>query len=150
MKCAELIEEAPEALGEQQNDLNAGAIRLPEGLLGFEKVKDYLLLSNPEEAPFLWLKMEADPNLAFVVVEPSLAVPDYRPEVQDDDAKSLEIQDPTEAMLLNIVTVHRDGTATVNLKGPIVVNRRTGLGKQVIPLNAAEFQLQHPLTAVSR
>ena len=150
MKCAELIEEAPEALGEQQTNLHAGAIRLPSGLLGFEKVKDYLLLSNPEEALFLWLKMEADPNLAFVVVEPSLVMPDYRPEVYDDDARTLDIQDPAEAMLLNIVTIHREGTATVNLKGPIVVNRRTGLGKQIIPVNAADFQLQHPITCSAR
>src|SRR3989442_379014 len=132
MKCAELIDEVPEVFGEEQIDLHTGAIRLPGGLLGFEKVNDYVLLGNPEEAPFLWLKMEADPNLAFVVVEPSLVVEDYRPEINDDDAKALNIEEPSDVMLLNIATVHRDGTATVNLKGPIVVNRRTGVGKQII------------------
>ena len=52
MKCAELIDEAPEIFGEEQIDLHTGAIRLPGGLLGFEKVTDYVLLGNPEEAPF--------------------------------------------------------------------------------------------------
>ena len=38
-----------------------------------------------------------------------------------------------------------NGGATVNLKGPIVVNRHTLRGKQVIPTNAPKFALQHPL-----
>jgi len=33
----------------------------------------------------------------------------------------------------------------VNLKGPIVINRRTLTGKQVIPVNAAEYAIRHPL-----
>ena len=35
--------------------------------------------------------------------------------------------------------------ATVNLKGPIVLNRRTLVAKQVIPLNAPEYSVAHPL-----
>jgi flagellar assembly factor FliW len=35
----------------------------------------------------------------------------------------------------------------VNLKGPIVINRRTLIGKQVIINNAAQYSLNHPLAA---
>ena len=31
-------------------------IQLPLGLLGFESIKEYVLLSKPDEAPFLWLQ----------------------------------------------------------------------------------------------
>ena len=38
-----------------------------------------------------------------------------------------------------------DGHATINLKGPIIVNRAALKGKQVIPRNVSSFSLQHPL-----
>jgi flagellar assembly factor FliW len=61
------------------------------------------------------------------------------------DAAFLDLNDPSEAFVLNIVTLRGPGRATVNLKGPIVINRRTLIGKQVIPVNAAEYAIQHPL-----
>ena len=48
--------------------------------------------------------------------------------------------------MLNIVTLRGKQSATINLKGPIVINRHTLIGKQVILANAADFTLQHPLS----
>jgi flagellar assembly factor FliW len=31
------------------------------------------------------------------------------------------------------------------LKGPVVINRNTGVGKQVVIANAAQYSVQHPL-----
>ena len=120
-------------------------VRLPMGLLGFEKMKDYLLIANPAEEPFGWLQVKGDTSLAFVVINPFLIVPDYRPDIPQADVDFLGINDPEDAMLLNIVTVHKQGHATMNLKGPIVINRNTGVGKQVVISNGAEYSVQHPL-----
>jgi flagellar assembly factor FliW len=43
------------------------------------------------------------------------------------------------------VTVHGTSQATVNLKGPVVINRHTHTGKQVIITNATQYSVQHPL-----
>ena len=123
----------------------ASNVRLPMGLLGFEKMKDYLLVANPAEEPFGWLQVKGDTSLAFVVLNPFLIVPDYHPDIPQADVEFLGLNDPDEAMLLNIVTVHQQGRATMNLKGPIVINRNTGIGKQVVIANAAEYSVQHPL-----
>lgn len=40
-------------------------IRLPFGLLGFEHVKEYVLLANPAEEPFMWFQMLDDTKRAF-------------------------------------------------------------------------------------
>ena len=48
-------------------------------------------------------------------------------------------------MLLSIVTIAENQPPTVNLKGPIVLNRHTRTGKQVIIANAAAYSVQHPL-----
>jgi flagellar assembly factor FliW len=139
MKCAEMIElETPAAPPTNQ-------VRLPMGLLGFEQIKDYVLLANPAEHPFAWLQVEDNASLAFVVVDPFLIAPEYQPDIPQSDVEFLGLKDASDALLLNIVTVHGAKSATVNLKGPIVVNRRTHVGKQVIITNAADYSVQHPL-----
>jgi len=120
-------------------------IQLPYGLLGFERVKNYILLTRPEEDPFLWFQMIGDTKHAFLVVPPHFVLPGYRPDLSELDVAFLELNDPSEAFVLNIVTMRGEGHATVNLKGPIVINRRTLIGKQVIPINAAAYAIRHPL-----
>ena len=157
MKCAETTvieeqerrEEAPAPARKPQAESNKSVITLPMGLLGFEPVKHYTLLGSAEEAPFLWLQMVEDPNLAFLVISPSVVLSAYEPDISEEEVKFLDLSDPKEALIFNIVTVHPNGEATVNLKGPIVVNRRTLVGKQVVPLNAARYALQHPVAANS-
>jgi flagellar assembly factor FliW len=120
-------------------------VRLPMGILGFEQIKNYLLISNPLEEPFRWLRVKDNPALAFVVIEPFLVAPDYQPNIPQQDVEFLGLSSPGEAVLYNIVTVHPNQRATVNLKGPLVINRNTGVGKQVIIANAADYSIHHPL-----
>lgn len=122
-------------------------IHLPSGLLGFENYKKYILLANPEEAPFVWLQVLDEPNLAFLVISPFEVDPAYEPNILDEDVESLGIREPSDALLYNIVTVPPKGAATVNLKGPILLNRNTLVGKQVIPQNASELPVRFPLPA---
>lgn len=143
MKTVELNELEPLSIKSEN------VIQLPLGLLGFERIKKYVLLSNPEEAPFLWLQMLDDPNLAFLVISPAALMPDYQPDISDDDTEFLGLKNPQDAMVFNIVTIHADGRATVNLKGPIVMNRFTLVGKQVVPLNVADYGIQHILPAAN-
>ncbi|MCZ7637247.1 MAG: flagellar assembly protein FliW [Verrucomicrobia bacterium] len=123
----------------------AEVIHLPSGLLGFEHLRSYVLLADPAEAPFLWLQVLDDPRLAFLVVPPLSLLPQYRPELSDDDVRSLALERAEDASVLCIVTIRGPHEATMNLKGPIIVNRRTKVGRQVIPTNAAEFSVEHPL-----
>src|ERR1700759_3060400 len=92
----------------------ASNIRLPMGLLGFERMKDYLLIANPAEEPFGWLQVKGDTSLSFVVINPFLIAPDYHPDIPQTDVEFLGLKEPEDAMLLNIVTVHKQGQATMN------------------------------------
>ncbi len=120
-------------------------VQIPAGLLGFEKIKQYLLISNPVEEPFRWLRVKDNPALAFVVVEPFFVVPDYHPDIPEADVQFLGLTKPEDALLYSIVTLHPGQPATINLKGPLVINRNTGIAKQVIVANAASYSVQHPL-----
>jgi flagellar assembly factor FliW len=143
MKCDSTAEaETPATLPGNQ-------VRLPAGILGFEQFTDYLLLANPTELPFAWLRVADSASLAFVVINPFLIMPDYAPDIPDTDAEFLGLKDPNDALLFNIVTLRGQNAATVNLKGPIVINRHTHTGKQVIIANAGNYSVEHPLPVAS-
>lgn len=120
-------------------------IELPFGLLGFEAVKRYVLLANPKEDPFIWLQMLEGARKAFLLVSPFLVMPDYQPDIPAADVEFLELTEPADALVFSICTLRGPGRATVNLKGPLVINRHTMVGKQVIPNNAAQFAVTYPL-----
>jgi flagellar assembly factor FliW len=139
MKGTDTVEtKAPEALADNR-------LRLPAGILGFEQYKDYMLLANPAEAPFAWLRVTESSSPAFVVINPFLVMPDYTPDIPDSDVEFLGLKEVSDALLFNIVTIWGPNRATVNLKGPIVINRHTHVAKQVIIANAGNYSVQHPL-----
>jgi flagellar assembly factor FliW len=123
---------------------NENIIHMPAGLLGFEQIKQFVLLSNPEDAPFSWFQVLGDATLSFLVLPPFEAIPEYQPEISDEDAAYLGIKKPSDVLIYNIVTL-RSSQPTVNLKGPIVINRFTLRGKQVVIQNAAKYSVRHPL-----
>lgn len=120
-------------------------LHVPLGLLGFEGIKQYSLISNPGEEPFLWLQAAGDPSLSFLIVPTFDVVKDYNPDIGDEDAAFLGLGSEEDAWVYGIVTLHRNRPATVNLKGPIIVNRHTLQAKQVVLNNAARYAVQHPI-----
>jgi len=74
-----------------------------------------------------------------------LALSSYQPDIAEADLAAIGLRTPEDALVLNIVTIHGDGKATVNLKGPILINRQTLAARQTVPLNAAKLSVEHPL-----
>jgi flagellar assembly factor FliW len=125
--------------------LSNDVVLLPYGLLGFERVKNYSLLANVDEAPFQWLRILEDARHAFLVLPGTSIICDYRPELEEEDIEFLELDATSDKLVLNIIALRNTGPATVNLKGPIVINRGTWIGKQIVPKNAGQFSVRHPL-----
>ena len=120
-------------------------VSLPYGVFGFEQVRSATLASPESIAPFQFLHLQGDGGTGFVVVEPQWVSLDYRIELEAHDCKSLGLESASEAKILNIAIVRADGSVTVNLKGPIVYNTRTLIGRQIVPVNAAELPVNHPV-----
>ena len=145
MTSANVIEIDPTERDEATETIACCEVRMPAGLMGFEHMKDYLLITKPGEAPFRWLQVKGNTSLAFVVIEPFFFLPDYRPDIPQADVDYLGLLSPDDAAVYVIVTVGGPRHATANLKGPIVINRNTGLAKQVVIANATQYSVQHPL-----
>jgi len=120
---------------------------LPQGIIGFGAYKRAELLYLPDHLPFLWMNLHGAETLHFIVIEPGGIVPGYEPELFDEDALQLDLHSPSEAMILNIVTLKRQQPveATVNLIGPLVVNRRTRIGRQLVISNYSRYSAHHSL-----
>jgi len=121
---------------------------LPQGLIGFKDYTRGELLYLPEHQPFLWLKLHRGAeSVHFIVIEPAGLVPGYQPELFDADAEGLDLRDASEAMLLNIVTLRQQNPmdATINLVGPIVMNRRTRIARQMVIANYSKYSAHWPL-----
>lgn len=126
----------------------AHTFSLPHGIIGFPDYHRAELLYVPDHLPFLWMKLHGPTDsVHFVVVEPGGLIAGYEPELFDEDARAVGIAGASEAMVLNIVTVeqHRPLEATANLVGPIIVNRRTRLGRQFVIANYARYGAHHRL-----
>jgi len=140
-------------LGEDSNyqDLDSSKsqnkISLPQGLFGFSKIRNMELMFDREELPFMWLREEQEDGLAFVVLEPGGVLPDYSVEIADADIKVLGITGPEDTMILNIVTLlpEQASKISLNLVGPIIVNRKTLVGKQCIINNHEDYSARHIL-----
>jgi flagellar assembly factor FliW len=124
------------------------SFELPHGLIGFKNYRRAELLYLPDHLPFLWMKLHGPTDsVHFIVIEPGGIIPGYEPELFDEDAAALELVDPSEAMVLNIVALQKQTPleATVNLIGPVIVNRRLRVGRQLVISNYSRYSANHPL-----
>ena len=119
-------------------------ITLPEGILGFEDIKRYIILDHfDKESPFKWLQSVEDPSLAFVITDPLIFVPDYKAKVSKEEIKSIELSDAGKAIIVVIVNIKRDHSEiTINLQGPIVINAEKKLAKQIV-IRESDYSVRH-------
>jgi flagellar assembly factor FliW len=108
-------------------------ITFPLGILGFEPLKEYILL-DAERQPFYWLQSVDVEQVAFILINPFLFKPDYELDVNDDEMKEIGIINPeTEALIFSVVTIPQDGSPmTANLQGPLIINKKTRIGIQAV------------------
>jgi flagellar assembly factor FliW len=122
---------------------------LPDGLLGFEDLKHYILAEVEEFRPFLWLVSVDDPEIGFAISDPQLFFGrPYEVGLSDADKDVLELQTGDEISVFVIVSIWDGGRKiTADLKGPVVLNTRNRLTKQVVIYNPA-YSVRQPLLTV--
>ena len=83
----------------------------------------------------------------FIVIEPGGIIPDYTVEISDNDVDYLGITGADDTMILNIVTLPSEGNSkiSVNLVGPVIVNRNTLVAKQCIINNHEKYSARYVL-----
>ena len=108
-------------------------ITFEQGLLGFEELKQFAIIDVEECLPFEWLVSVEDPIVAFPILNPTLFFSDYKPSLSKDDLVLLNIKKEKDVEMFCIVTLgKKPEDVTLNLKGPILINMKNKMGKQVV------------------
>ncbi len=107
-------------------------VSFPGGILGFEDLKDYILL-DAAQPPFYWLQSLDRPEIAFVMIDPMVFRPDYSAELDPEELAEIGIITEEDALVFAIVTIPEDSRRmTANLQGPVILNRQSRVGRQFI------------------
>jgi flagellar assembly factor FliW len=118
-------------------------INFPKGLLGFPSHTRFALIQTGEENYFFWLQSVDEPNLAFVVTDPSIFFKDYEVPIRDEAQADLELTNIEFAPVF-VICNKVDEWLTGNLLGPIVVNAQNRLAQQVV-LTEKKWTTRQPL-----
>jgi flagellar assembly factor FliW len=105
----------------------------PDGPLGFPDCTRFTFIDEERAAPFRMLQSLDNPALAFVVVDPLMARPDFQFDVTVDDLKLIKADNTDKLLVYAIVTMNRNiHEVTINLQGPLVINPSQKLGHQFV------------------
>ncbi|MEM7622072.1 MAG: flagellar assembly protein FliW [Planctomycetota bacterium] len=121
-------------------------ITFSRGLLGFPSKTRYCLLQPGDDACFFWLQSVDDPDLAFVVTDPTLFVPDYAVPIRGEQMESLSLDKLEDAQVFVIVNKVNE-ELTGNMQGPLIVNTLARTGEQMV-LAEKRWTTRHPLLRV--
>jgi len=108
-------------------------IQFPEGLLGFNELRQFVLLDDPTDEIFAWLQSCTEPNIAFPLLEPELFTNNYSVNLTKHDLEILGLQSKEGVRCFSIITIPSDPTQmTANLKAPIVINVEKRVARQCV------------------
>ena len=105
-------------------------IRFTNGILGFEELKEYLLLKSDDEL-FYWLTSIEKPEIVFPLIAIRLIDSEYI-EKPDNEAFGIVKLDPDPSNI------------TVNLKAPVYINQESKEGVQTI-LDEEKYPISYNL-----
>lgn len=115
----------------------------PNGMLGFPGHTRFALIQTSQENYFFWLQSVDDPNLAFVVTDPSIFFKGYEVPLREETQQELKVTDPALVQVFVICNKVEDWL-TGNLLGPLVVNTESRLAQQVV-LTEKKWTTRQPL-----
>lgn len=120
-------------------------INFSEGILGFNDLRRFVILDDPNDEIFAWLQSCEMPDVAFPVLEPEIFADEYKPILTKMDIESLKLESGQYPRAIAIVTIPDDPTQmTANLKAPILVNIKLRMARQCV-LQDNSLQIREPI-----
>jgi flagellar assembly factor FliW len=123
-------------------------LRFPEGLIGFEDLRDFIVMPNEKEGPLFWIQSVDDPALVFILTDPTNFFTDYAVAPDRDEHRRLGVHEEEDCFVLVVVTVPPDRKITLNLAAPILFAPASRRALQVI-LEGSQYQIRTPLPVLN-
>lgn len=102
-------------------------------ILGFEGYKKFTIIDNLEDEVFYWLQSVEEPELSFMMIDPTEFVSDYKINIPGDFREQLELKTKKEMIVYTLVVIkEEEDYISTNLKAPIIINHKQQKGGQLI------------------
>lgn len=122
-------------------------IDFPEGLLGFNSLRKFVLLDDPTDDIFAWMQSCEEPSIAFPILEPELFAQNYKVSLNKHDMEALKLQTSEGFRTFVVITIPQDPTQmTANMKAPVVINVNRRLARQCV-LQDNQLAIREPIFA---
>jgi len=120
-------------------------VRFPEGLPGFEELREFLLLSSPGLEPVQFLVSCKDPEISFPILAARLCLEGYAPELDRSALQALAVPEMSALAIYAILSFHHEcERVTANLRAPVLINPAARIGRQVTLMDSTQ-SLRHAL-----
>lgn len=122
-------------------------IAFPEGIPGFESIRQFIVIETLNTRPIYWLQSIDEPSVALSIINPYEVLKEYSPAILEQDMKELALASPESMLVFTVVVLPEDiTTMTANLAAPILINVDKSLGRQIL-VDAKEYSVRHPIFA---
>lgn len=122
-------------------------LTFPEGLIGFEDLRQFVVMPNKKEGLLFWIQSVEDPDVALVLTDPTNFFLTYKIIPEEDERTKLEITTDDACYSLVVVTVSPEREVTFNLMAPILFSPKSNRAIQVI-LEKSGYSTREPLPKV--
>jgi len=119
-------------------------LHFPAGMIGFPTLHNFIVMPNKKEGPLFWIQSIDDPDIAFVLTDPSNFFLEYKVQPDETEKNYLNISNDEDCFVLSVVTVPPDQKITLNLTAPILFSPKTNRAIQVI-LENSDYKSKTPL-----
>jgi flagellar assembly factor FliW len=118
-------------------------VEFPRGIVGMPHLRRFVIWNDPEVPAVRWLQSTREPGWALAMLEPRLVVPTYQVRATPDQLSALQITESNDVEVF--VTLNRTvQSSLVNLQAPILINRRSCLGMQLV-LSDTRYPVRYAL-----
>ena len=124
-------------------------VTFADGLPGFETCRRFILVKSGAIDPFTVVQgLDGAAPPSFVAIEPHRIEQGYRSTLDRSDLDRLQAADGHPLLWLALVAAQPDGSATVNLRAPLVINPSSMRGIQLLPVES-DYSVSVPLPVAS-
>ena len=105
----------------------------PEGLPGFEELRQYKLFHEEGKSTVYYLQSTEDPDIRLPLVTPESCKIDYRIELTDEELDKLKVESADDIVVVVTLSDNPDNTGagiTANFMAPIIINAQSRIGIQ--------------------
>lgn len=121
-------------------------IQFPNGLPGFENIKEFVILPLENDSPFAILQSIKQQEIGFVIALTFAFKKDYAFDLIEEDKIELQLESPEDLITYSIVTLKEPfNSSTLNLQAPVLINQKQKKAKQLVLQDARAYPLRFPI-----